>query len=64
MNEYAVIQNAYIPETYQVWISVGIYGLYMLACIVLAFHLILVLFSRGKRNFYFDEVSGTKPSRK
>lgn len=51
-------------QPYQMWISLGTFGIYMLVHAVLFVHVLIVLISRGKRSFYFDEVSRTRASRK
>lgn len=64
VNEYAFINNNAMLETYKIWISVGFLGLQIIFLTVLFVHVMLVLFSRGKRAFYCDDVSHTRPSRK
>jgi glycopeptide antibiotics resistance protein len=64
ITDYAFLNENAILEPYKVWISVGIFGLHMLILLVLFVHVMLVLFSRGKRSFYCDDVSKTRASRK
>ncbi|PWW38011.1 MULTISPECIES: VanZ family protein [Paenibacillus] len=64
INDYAFLNENVMLEPYKVWISVGIFGLHMLILLVLFVHVMLVLFSRGKRAFYCDDVSKTRASRK
>nr|WP_154959534.1 VanZ family protein [Paenibacillus xylanexedens] len=53
-----------VIQPYLVWISLGISIVYFLVYIILFIHVLLVIFSGGKRSFYFDEVSRTRASRK
>ncbi|MGQ8873199.1 VanZ family protein [Paenibacillus sp. TSA_86.1] len=53
-----------IIQPYFVWISLGISVVYFLVYIILFIHVVFVIFSGGKRSFYFDEVSRTRASRK
>ncbi|WP_063565867.1 VanZ family protein [Paenibacillus sp. O199] len=64
ITDYAFLNENVMLEPYKVWISVGIFGLHMLILLVLFVHVMLVLFSRGKRAFYCDDVSKTRASRK
>ncbi|SEB20519.1 VanZ family protein [Paenibacillus sp. 276b] len=64
ITDYAFLNENVMLEPYKVWISVGIFGLHMLILSVLFVHVMLVLFSRGKRAFYCDDVSKTRASRK
>ncbi|SEO49600.1 MULTISPECIES: VanZ family protein [unclassified Paenibacillus] len=64
INEYALLNKNAMLEPYKIWLSVGIVGLHVLILLVLFAHVILVLFSRGKRAFYCDDVSKTRASRK
>lgn len=65
VNDYAFSGHPdVILEPYRAWISVGMFGLSMLISFILFVHILIVLFSRGKRSFYFDEVSRTRASRK
>ncbi|RAW16096.1 VanZ family protein [Paenibacillus taichungensis] len=64
ITDYAFLNENAMLEPYKVWISVGIFGLHMLILLVLFVHVMLVLFSRGKRSFYCDDVSKTRASRK
>ncbi|MFE6074769.1 VanZ family protein [Paenibacillus sp. NPDC057886] len=64
ITDYAFLNENAMLEPYKVWISVGIFGLHMLILLVLFVHVMLVLFSRGKRAFYCDDVSKTRASRK
>ncbi|WP_413374008.1 VanZ family protein [Paenibacillus taichungensis] len=64
ITDYAFLNENAMLEPYKVWISVGIFGLHMLILLVLFIHVMLVLFSRGKRAFYCDDVSKTRASRK
>ncbi|MEK3826029.1 VanZ family protein [Paenibacillus sp. FSL R7-0272] len=53
-----------VIQPYLVWISLGINMVYFLVYIILFIHVLVVIFSGGKRSFYFDEVSRTRASRK
>lgn len=53
-----------VIQPYLVWISLGINTLYLLVYLILFIHMLVVLFSGGKRSFYFDEVSNIRASRK
>ncbi|WP_342553425.1 VanZ family protein [Paenibacillus sp. FSL R7-0652] len=53
-----------VLDSYLIWISLGVSTLYFLVYIVLLIHVVVVLFSGGKRSFYFDEVSRIRASRK
>ncbi|SCY82817.1 Glycopeptide antibiotics resistance protein [Paenibacillus polysaccharolyticus] len=53
-----------VIQPYLVWISLGISIVYFLVYIILFIHVLVVIFSGGKRSFYFDEVSRTRASRK
>lgn len=53
-----------VIQPYLVWISLGISMVYFLVYIILFIHVLVVIFSGGKRSFYFDEVSRTRASRK
>ncbi|MCM3134304.1 VanZ family protein [Paenibacillus polysaccharolyticus] len=53
-----------VIQPYLVWISLGVSMVYFLVYIILFIHVLLVIFSGGKRSFYFDEVSRTRASRK
>lgn len=64
ITDYAFLNENAMLEPYKVWISVGIFGLHGLILLVLFVHVMLVLFSRGKRAFYCDDVSNTRASRK
>ncbi|NEU61000.1 VanZ family protein [Paenibacillus sp. ALJ109b] len=64
INEYALLNKNAMLEPYKIWLSVGIVGLHVLILLVLFVHVMLVLFSRGKRAFYCDDVSKTRTSRK
>ncbi|MGG4403711.1 VanZ family protein [Paenibacillus amylolyticus] len=65
VNDYAFSGHQDVMlQPYQMWISLGTFGIYMLVYAVLFVHVLIVLFSRGKRSFYFDEVSRTRASRK
>ncbi|MCZ1264832.1 VanZ family protein [Paenibacillus tundrae] len=64
ITDYAFLNENVMLEPYKVWISVGIFGLHMLILLVLFVHVMLVLFSRGKRALYCDDVSKTRASRK
>lgn len=64
INEYALLNKNAMLEPYKIWLSVGIVGLHVLILLVLFVHVMLVLFSRGKRAFYCDDVSKTGTSRK
>lgn len=65
VNDYAFTSNEDVMlRPYQIWLSLGTVGVYMLVYAVLFVHVLIVLFSRGKRSFYFDEVSNTQASRK
>ncbi|BBH20349.1 hypothetical protein Back11_16940 [Paenibacillus baekrokdamisoli] len=54
--------SAFYP--YQVWFNVGVLLFYFLFILVLFIHVILVVFSHGRRQFYFDYASGIRPSRR
>ncbi|MFC9710687.1 VanZ family protein [Paenibacillus sp. NPDC056933] len=64
INEYAFLNENAMLQPYKIWLSVGIVGLHVLVLLVLFIHVMVVLFSRGKRAFYCDVVSNTKASRK
>ncbi|WP_427179516.1 VanZ family protein [Paenibacillus sp. TC-CSREp1] len=51
-------------QPYLIWISLAIGALYLIVYLTLFIHAIVVLFSGGKRSFYFDEVSRIRASRK
>ena len=53
-----------VIQPYLVWISLGVSTVYFLVYIILFIHVMVVIFSGGKRSFYFDEVSHTRASRK
>ncbi|MEY8739236.1 VanZ family protein [Bacillales bacterium AN1005] len=65
VNDYA-FQNTRdgLLQPYLIWLSVGMIMLYMVVYVILIIHVLMVLFSGGKRSFYFDEVSHTRASRK
>ncbi|WP_405154465.1 VanZ family protein [Paenibacillus sp. FSL K6-0108] len=64
INDYALLNKNAMLEPYKIWLSIGIVGLHVLILLVLFVHVILVLFSRGNRAFYCDDVSKTQASRK
>ncbi|PQP84251.1 VanZ family protein [Paenibacillus sp. PCH8] len=65
VNDYAFSNNQdAILQPYLVWLSVGMFILSMLIYAILFIHVLIVLFSGGRRSFYFDEVSHTHTSRK
>lgn len=64
INDYALLNKNAMLETYKIWLSIGMVGLHVLILLVLFVHVMLVLFSRGKRAFYCDDVSKTRASRK
>ncbi|MGN7414725.1 VanZ family protein [Paenibacillus sp. SAF-068] len=65
VNDYAFTSNENVMlRPYQILLSLGTVGVYILVYAVLLVHVLIVLFSRGKRSFYFDEVSRTRASRK
>ncbi|WP_145333777.1 VanZ family protein [Paenibacillus xylanexedens] len=53
-----------VLNSYLVWIFLGINFLVFLVYFVLFIHVLVVIFSGGKRSFYFDEASHTRASRK
>lgn len=53
-----------VLHSYLIWIFLGINMLHFLVYIVLFIHVVVVIFSGGKRSFYFDEVSRIRASRK
>lgn len=53
-----------VLNSYLVWIFLGINFLVFLVYFVLFIHVVVVIFSGGKRSFYFDEASHTRASRK
>ncbi|WP_434748815.1 VanZ family protein [Paenibacillus amylolyticus] len=53
-----------VLNSYLVWIFLSLNFAGFLVYIVLFIHLVVVIFSGGKRSFYFDEVARTRASRK
>lgn len=53
-----------VLNSYLVWIFLGINFLVFLVYFILFIHVVVVIFSGGKRSFYFDEASHTRASRK
>ncbi|MDY0408993.1 VanZ family protein [Paracerasibacillus soli] len=49
---------------YHVWTTVAIFAFLVIMWIVLFIHVMFILISRGKRNFYFDYVADLVPRRK
>jgi hypothetical protein len=53
-----------VLNSYLVWIFLSLNLMSFLVYIILFIHVVVVIFSGGKRSFYFDEVSRTRASRK
>ncbi|MBR2565257.1 MAG: VanZ family protein [Paenibacillus sp.] len=53
-----------VIQPYLIWISLGVSTMYFLVYITLLIHVLVVLFSGGKRSFYFDEAARIRASRK
>lgn len=64
-----ILNNLAVPMDFpyykaSVFLSLGAWVIYFILTTVLLFHILLVLFSKGKRRFYFDEASDLYTTRK
>lgn len=63
LNNLAVPMDAPYYKA-SLFLSLGAWVIYFILTTVLLFHILLVLFSKGKRRFYFDEASDLYTTRK
>jgi len=48
---------------YHVWISVAAIAFLFMMWVILVMHVTVVLFKKGKRNFYFDDLANLVPKK-